>query len=106
MELYQAMGGGGWSSSENWGTDAPLDDWYGITAGSVTGRIMWIRLAGNNLRGEIPPEIRHSPHLQRLRLDGNRIEGKIPPEIGEPTELRLLWLDDNRQPPGARPLRE
>ena len=32
--LYDATGGAGWTSSTNWKTSAPLDEWYGVSAGS------------------------------------------------------------------------
>ena len=94
-KLFEAMGGRTWFHNENWLTGAPLDDWYGIAVDSATGRVTSISLPGNNLSGEIPPEIRYFPHLRTLRLDGNRLGGEIPPGIGELTELSLLWLDDN-----------
>ncbi|WP_428278629.1 leucine-rich repeat domain-containing protein [Candidatus Palauibacter sp.] len=94
-KLYEAMGGPRWHRNHNWLTGAPLDDWYGIAVDSATGRVTRIELAGNNLSGEIPPEIRYFPHLRYLRLESNRLGGEIPPGIGELAELRLLWLDDN-----------
>ncbi|WP_420635129.1 leucine-rich repeat domain-containing protein [Candidatus Palauibacter sp.] len=94
MTLYDAMGGDSWTDSENWGTDAPLEDWYGIAVDSE-GRVTQINLNRNNLSGTVPPEIRSFPHLRLLRLDYNRLEGEIPPEIGELTELRRTDMDGN-----------
>ena len=31
LKFYEATGGPGWVNSENWGTDAPIDTWYGVT---------------------------------------------------------------------------
>ena len=95
IRLYEALDGSNWHHSDNWLTEAPLPDWYGIAVDSVTGRVTNIELPGNNLSGEIPPEIQYFPHLRNLRLDVNRLEGRIPPEIGELTELELLWLYRN-----------
>lgn len=94
-KLYEAMGGRNWFRNDHWLTGAPLDDWYGVTVDSTTGRVARIELPNNNLSGEIPPEIRYFPHLRDLRLGSNPLGGEIPPEIGELAELRLLWLDDN-----------
>ena len=30
LQTYDELGGYGWSSSTNWGTDEPLDTWYGV----------------------------------------------------------------------------
>ena len=95
MKLYEAMGGDNWTESANWGTDAPLDDWYGISVDDSSGRVTGINLNRNNLSGEVPPEIQYFPHLRLLRLDYNRIEGEIPPEIGLLTELRRMDIDGN-----------
>ncbi len=91
MALYDAMGGESWTNEESWGTDAPLEDWHGITVNS-NGRVTEIFLHFNNLRGEIPPEIGHFPELRNLNLGKNLLRGEIPPEIGLLTELRELGL--------------
>lgn len=95
MKLYEAMGGEGWTESANWGTDDPLEDWFGISVDDTTGRVTTINLNRNNLSGEIPPEIQYFPSLRVLRLDYNRLEGEIPAEIGLLTELRRIDIDGN-----------
>ena len=65
MKLYEAMGGDSWTYNANWGTDAPLEDWYGIAVDSA-GRVTTLNLNRNNLSGEVPPEIGYFPHLQSL----------------------------------------
>ena len=94
MKLYEAMGGESWDQSDNWGTDAPLERWFGIAVDSA-GRVTQIAMRDNNLRGEIPPEIQYFPYLRRLRLDYNELEGEVPPEIGALTELRRMDIDGN-----------
>ena len=95
MKLHEAMGGANWTESDNWGTDAPLDRWYGISVDDSTGRVIAIDLNRNNLSGEVPTEIQYFPHLRVLRLDYNRLEGEIPREIGLLTELRRMDIDGN-----------
>ena len=95
VKLYEAMGGESWIESGNWGTDAPLENWYGIAVDDSTGRVTAIDLNRNNLSGEVPPEIQYFPHLRVLRLDYNQLEGEIPAEIGLLTELRRIDIDGN-----------
>ncbi|MYD15282.1 MAG: hypothetical protein F4107_03515 [Gemmatimonadetes bacterium] len=95
VKLYQAMGGEDWDNSGNWGTNAPLDSWFGIAVDEETGRVTEIDLNRNGLTGEVPPEIRYFPHLQLLRLDYNQLRGEVPPEIGLLTELRRMDIDGN-----------
>ena len=95
MKLYEAMGGESWTESANWGTDAPLETWFGISVDDSTGRVISINLNRNNLSGEVPTEIQYFPHLDTLRLDYNRLEGEIPAEIGLLTELKRMDVDGN-----------
>ena len=104
IALYEATDGPNWVASENWLTDAPLGEWYGVeTDGS--GRVVALNLAGtadswpyvtpHGLDGPIPPEIGHLARLRRLTLAYNHLTGPIPPEIGSLTSLRGLDLDNN-----------
>ena len=95
MKLYEAMGGKSWTESTNWGTSAPLSEWYGIAVDSVTGRVVGIHMRDNNLSGTVPPELRFFPQLQTLRLDYNQLEGEVPAFIGELTELQRVDIDGN-----------
>ena len=95
IKIFETTAGENWTQSANWGTSAPLSDWYGIAVDSVTGHVVAINLNRNNLRGEVPPELRFFPHLQTLRLDYNQLEGEVPAFIGELTELRRMDIDGN-----------
>ena len=93
--VYDALGGGGWANSENWGTDAPLDEWYGVTTDGE-GHITELDLSGNGLIGSIPPDLARLSHLETLDLERNTLAGSIPPEIGELHNLKALILGVNR----------
>ena len=71
-KLYDALGGPGWTSSENWGTDAPLDEWYGVTT-DEDGRITELDLSDNGLEGAIPEGIGLLETLEVLDLGGNGV---------------------------------
>ena len=74
VELYEALGGLGWTNNDNWGTDAPLDEWYGVTTGE-DGRITELDLSSNGLKGEIPGELALIESLEVLDLSGNGVGG-------------------------------
>ncbi len=116
--LYDAMGGPNWERDYNWLTDAPLNEWYGVTAddnGRVRGlelslnrldgiippeignlgALGWLDLAANDLSGPIPPEIGNLASLGLLNLSGNNLSGSIPPEIGNLPALYFLSLSGN-----------
>ena len=94
VALYEAMNGPNWVNSENWLTDAPLGDWFGVrTDGS--GRVVRLAILNNNLSGSIPPELGDLANLTLLSLGGNSLTGIIPPELGKLARLTSLHLWNN-----------
>ena len=117
--LYNATNGPGWKNSENWLSEVPLDQWYGVFTdcdGSLAGldlgengltgpipselgslshlELLW--LSDNQLTGPIPPELGNLSKLRDLRLSGNQLTGPIPSELGSLSELQRLWLSGNQ----------
>ncbi|MBQ7640695.1 MAG: hypothetical protein IJS91_06895 [Bacteroidales bacterium] len=77
MNLYEATRGSGWVSNDGWCTDAPLNDWFGITA-DEGGVVRKIELRGNGLKGTLPDIFDRFPKLELLRLDDNYLSGPLP----------------------------
>jgi len=92
--LYHATGGSGWWYNENWLSDAPLDEWYGVET-DEDGQVTWIELTNNLLVSRLPPELGDLPRLERLILFDNYLSGPIPPELGKLSSLLTLDLSDN-----------
>ena len=92
--LYRTTGGDGWRDNTNWLTDAPLSEWAGVTA-YRNGRVRYLDLYNNNLKGTIPRSLGRLDELFILNLDGNSLNGPIPPEIGQLRRLRDLSLSRN-----------
>lgn len=94
--LYHATEGDRWSRKTNWlRDDVPLNQWGGVFTNDQ-GRVVWLSLWSNRLRGEIPPEIGNLSNLEKITLWGNQLSGPIPPEIGSLTNLEELNLSDNQ----------
>ena len=89
--LYRATGGPNWRRRDNWMTNAPLEEWYGVDV-DAEGRVMSLNLPGNNLKGIIPPELGQLARLEDLQLFENPLKGPIPPELGSLSNLRKLYL--------------
>ena len=89
--LYRATGGPNWRRRDNWMTNAPLEEWYGVDV-DAEGRVMSLNLPGNNLQGIIPPELGQLARLEDLQLFENPLKGPIPPELGSLSNLRQLYL--------------
>ena len=102
LSLFEATGGPDWKNNANWGTDAPLDDWYGVEV-DARGRVTKLVLRLNDLRGSIPAELGSLAGLTELDLSRNRLFGPIPAELGSLMRLRVLLLNNNRELSGPIP---
>ena len=92
--LYTATNGQNWENSENWLSERPLSEWYGVTV-DVDGRVNGLYLRSNDLTGEIPEELSSLSGLRRLYLSSNDLTGEIPEELGSLSGLRRLYLSSN-----------
>lgn len=104
VALYHATDGPNWVNSENWLTDAPLWEWYGVNEIDASRRVVRLDLPENNLSGQIPPEIRKLTRLYLLTLDRNALTGHIPPEMGKLVDLEGLGLFHNQLDAGPIPV--
>ena len=106
VALYEATDGPNWVNSENWLTDAPLGDWYGVDI-DASGRVIGLDLGGrwdyeerrwipHGLSGPIPPAFATLTSLRRLDFYANGLTGSIPPELGDLTNLEFLSFGDNK----------
>ena len=107
--LYEATDGPNWGRNDNWCTDAPLSEWYGVTVDS-SGRVTELNLKANYLRlhstrgkskfvrvttvkrmcGSIPGELAQLTNLRKLDLSVNMLTGPIPAELARLANLRKL----------------
>ena len=93
--LYNATNGARWTNSANWNTNAPLDQWVGVST-DADGRVFDLVLGNNNLTGSIPSSLGNLQALYNLVLDGNQLTGEIPASLGNLSNLRWLWLSNNQ----------
>ena len=92
--LFESTGGRSWDDHDNWLTDAPLEEWYGVRT-NASGRVERLYLGGNGLTGVIPSELGRLTNLERLALWSNGLTGEIPSELGRLTNLERLSLSRN-----------
>ena len=95
VALHNATGGPNWEGNNNWLSDVPISEWSGVTTGD-NGRVTGLNLGGNQLSGEIPPELGNLANLKLLYLNANQLSGEIPPELGNLANLELLYLAENQ----------
>ena len=94
VALYDSTNGPNWKRNDNWLSDAPVGEWYGVTT-DPAGLVVRIALRDNALEGPVPAEVGDLADLRSLRLDHNQLSGPIPTELGQLESLVALWLSDN-----------
>ena len=110
MAFYEATGGDNWTRNDNWGSDRPLSEWYGVTtemiapatkAGEPVERVVGLDMGGeygeityngNNLTGTFPAVICGLTELRTLDLYNNELTGELPAELGNLSKLQSLGL--------------
>ena len=93
-ELYNSMNGAEWTNNDNWLSDAPLDQWYGVST-NEEGSVTALKLDGNNLSGELPAALGQLTDLTSLNLSSNELTGSIPSLLGQLSKLNLLNMIGN-----------
>ena len=93
--LFESTDGANWKNNDNWLSDAPLEQWYGVVL-NAAGRVIKLNLKSNGLNGEIPVELGQLADLRRLSLYGNTLVGQIPPSLGNLSNLEHLDLGKNQ----------
>ena len=102
VAIWESTGGEGWNelsnsvggkeySTANWGTDAPIDTWYGVTV-NQEGHVIYLHLSGVGLKGTLPEEMGNLAYLQELWLSGNSLSGSLPESLGKLTVLKDVDL--------------
>ncbi len=92
--LYNATDGPNWHHNDNWLTDAPLSDWYGVTT-DESGRVTGLELTYNDLSGQMSPELGSLTNLNILDFSGNEFEEEIPLWLVNLVNLETLDLGAN-----------
>lgn len=87
--FYDALGGDNWYRKNNWNTDAPLSQWYGLEV-DYNGHLTGINLWDNHINGSIPKEIAELKHLKGLHLGYGNVTS-IPDELCQ-MDLEVLSL--------------
>ena len=97
--LYNATDGDNWTNNDNWLSDAPLDEWYGVFTGVTPAgnvQLTGLDLAENRLSGEIPLELGNLAHLEALSLRDNQLTGEIPAQLSNLYNLNSVHLAGNQ----------
>lgn len=107
IAFYEAMDGDHWTHNDNWCSDKPLSEWYGIELlesnyqayydnPKARGHIYRINLWNNNISGTIPACIFKLTSMYILELRYNNLTGEIPAAFAQMPNLYALDLSHNQ----------
>ena len=95
VTIYEAMNGPEWQGDEgdNWLSDKPIDEWEGVKT-NEEGRVIALRIAGDNVRGIFPAEMGGLTELEQLFISARDcdVPDVIPAEIGKLTKMHSLSI--------------
>ena len=96
IAFYKATGGDNWRYNTNWCSDAPLEDWYGISVESNGAEaeyrhVISIKLDQNNLVGNA--DLNGLTELESLRCDNNKLTSL---NISTLNNLKELYCSSNQ----------
>ena len=114
VRFYDAADGDNWDDNTNWKSEEPLDQWYGVDT-DEDGEVISLRLADNNLSGDMPTEellcLNEDTEIKELALwDNDGLLGEVPDELARAVERAVLrdvaaalelntqWFDDYEDP--------
>ena len=108
--FYETTGGEQWDENENWNSEEPLNQWYGVDTDDE-GEVVSLRLSENSLSGDTPEELLSClSELKELALWGNDLPGEVPEElvlrveravlrdIAEMLDLNPEWFENYEDP--------
>ena len=104
QKIYAETTGPDWHDGTNWGSDRPLDEWYGVEADSAD-LVIGLYLSDNGLSGRLPESLGNLTTLKRLQLRDNLgLEGVVPKSLTSISVLTLLDIEGTMLclPPSAR----
>ena len=120
IELYNATDGDHWKNNENWCSDKPLDEWYGIETRSYPyvyhlmlyvnnlkgtlpkglltkiGPARYVSFGSNQLSGELPEDIADNLSVQDLAFHANNYTGTLPAKIFKLPYLHSVSVSENK----------
>lgn len=98
LAFYKAADGDHWVNHTNWGTEQPLDKWFGLWLDD-DGRVKEISLPANGLKGDATKlftQLAKMDHLQVVNLFNNSLSGELPETLGELKRLGYFDVMNNQ----------
>ena len=107
VKVFESTNGPNWKASDatNWLSEKPIGEWEGVTTNDE-GRVIALRIAGDNVNGILPAEMGGLTALEQLFIFVRDCDAPnvIPKEIGRLTKLNNLSLTVHTKPKMDKPV--
>ena len=90
-EFYYDTGGDNWKRNDNWCSDKPISEWYGIDRIEGEGNLYGIQLDDNNLHGEA--KLADCSFLRYISVNDNDFLWSL--DVSRCRELKLIYYNDH-----------
>lgn len=93
INLYKDTNGDNWKKNNNWCSDAPIEQWYGVntTQNEDGTTLVTLSLPNNNLIGSI--DLSDCIYIEWLSCEGNALSSV---NVSNCTNLKILQCDNNQ----------
>ncbi len=92
VEIYNELDGVNWINSENWLTEAPLEDWSGVSI--ENDRVSILNRTNIGLSGAFPASVYQLEGLKELKFFSGEIEGNLSEELYNLQNLTKLTISN------------
>ncbi|MBO4463521.1 MAG: redoxin domain-containing protein [Prevotella sp.] len=106
MEFYHSLDGDNWPHNDNWCSDKPINEWYGVNYNNsyAIEPTPWVSALSlidwdcqlNSSVGSLPECLSKMGQLEYLEIVGFKLNGNIPDFLGNNYSLKFLHLGENQ----------
>lgn len=80
ITFYNALDGDNWVNNENWCSDRPVNEWYGVRTENGLVTLLHFPFT-NNMNGTIPEDIKSLDYLYSIYICDDGLKGELPEEL-------------------------
>ena len=96
IAIYNALDGDNWINNENWCSDKPVGEWYGVKTYNEHGFVSHLFFDGpNNYNGTLPDDVGVFEHLEYIRITDEGVNGELPENIFRSSKLREVSINSS-----------
>ena len=93
IAIYNALDGDNWTNNDNWCSDKPVSEWYGVGVNELGYINSLVFPESNGVKGAVPEDIGSLIYLEEIVFCGHQISS-FPQELGNLSNLKTLQVNN------------